>query len=147
VIYLDTSAFLKLYIRESGSSLVQEIIMSQDDPLPLWDLLRAEMTNAFRLKVFWGDLSSAEADRLLSLFEDRLRRGQYFVADVDRDMIMRSFRELSSLTPTTGCRTMDILHIACAIQLAPDSFISFDHRQRKLAESAGLRVLPDTIDT
>lgn len=33
--YLDTRAFLKLYIREPGSWLVREIATSQDDPLPV----------------------------------------------------------------------------------------------------------------
>jgi hypothetical protein len=32
VIYLDTSAFVKLYIREAGSELVEEHVTSQDHP-------------------------------------------------------------------------------------------------------------------
>ena len=38
VIYLDTSALLKLYIHEDHSEAVQEWVVSQDDPLPVWDL-------------------------------------------------------------------------------------------------------------
>lgn len=38
---------------------------------------------------------------------------------------------------------MDILHVACAVQLVPDYFISYDSRQRNLAKHAGLTVLPD----
>lgn len=143
MIYLDTSAFLKLYISEKGSEEVQRIVTAQDDPIPLWDLLQAEMLNALRLKVYWGEIQRDDASRLSRLFDDRLRRGQYFVADVDRVRLSDRFRELCELTPETGCRTMDILHVACATQLAPESFVSFDDRQRDLAIRAGLKVLPE----
>ena len=142
VIYLDTSAFLKLYIREDGSEVVQTIVTSQFDPLPLWDILRAEMLNAFRLKVFWNELDEGEADRLVELFDQRLARGQYFVMDVDRHQLLAGFRRLSEQTPGNGCRTMDILHVACALQLDPVHFVSFDARQRSLAAAAGLSIMP-----
>jgi hypothetical protein len=142
VIYLDTSAFLKLYVRESGSEVVQEIVRAQFDPLPIWDVLRAEVTNALWLNVFWGHIESDEVNRLHTLFNDRLRRGQYFVVDVDRDTMMTTFTRLAQHTPKSGCRTMDILHVACALQLDPDQFVSFDSRQRSLATTAGLSVVP-----
>lgn len=145
MIYLDTSAFLKLYVRETGSDVVQAQVTSQDDPLPVWDLLQAELLNALRLKVFWGDLSAEEVDRLIALFDGRLQSGQYFVPEIDRNALSASFRSLSCETPRTGCRTMDIYHVACALQLEPEGFISFDGRQRALASGAGLRVLPEEL--
>ena len=143
MIYLDTSAFLKLYIREAGSEFVHECIVSQDDPLPVWELLQAELINAVRLKTFWGDIDGRQADRLIDLFDQRLRHGQYFTPEIDRTELMNVFRSLSGETPRTGCRTMDILHVACALQLSPEHFLSFDERQRSLASSAGLSVLPE----
>lgn len=142
MIYLDTSALLKLYIRETASEYVQGQVTSQDDPLPIWELQQAELINALRLKVFWGDLDNQQADRLIVLFDERMKRGQYCFPEIDRDRLMTTFRTLSSETPRTGCRTMDILHVACAVQLAPERFISFDERQKALASSAGLNVLP-----
>lgn len=142
MIYLDTSALLKLYIREQGSEAVQGWIESQDDPLPVWDFQYMELTNALRLKVFWGDIAASQADGLLQMFEQRFRRGQYFYPDVDRARLRDSFVELSRETIRLGCRTMDILHVACALQLAPKSFISFDERQRALAVHARLPLLP-----
>ena len=143
MIYLDTSAFLKLYILEAGSEVVQAYVTSQDDPLPVWDLLQAELINALRLKTFSGDIGDEQANRLIQLYDDRLQRGQYFVPEIDRDGLMKSFRALGRETPRTGCRTMDILHVACALQLATERFISFDERQRTLAAGAGLDVLPE----
>ena len=145
VIYLDTSAFLKLYVREAESATVADLVTSQFDPLPVWDVLRAEITNAIHLKEFWGDLEAEEARELLRLFEDRLARGQYFVPEVDRDRLMTTFVQLAHQTPRFGCRTMDVFHVACAVQLEPTSFVSFDSRQRSLAEHAGMRVQPETF--
>ena len=143
MIYLDTSALLKLYIRESGSEAVQACVASQDDPLPVWELHQAEIINALRLKTFWGDIDNHQADHLIGLFDQRMGRGQYFFPEIDRDGLMTTFRSLSRQTPRIGCRTMDVLHVACALQIEPESFVSFDERQRTLAAEAGLGVLPE----
>lgn len=40
--------------------------------------------------------------------------------------------------PTLGVRTLDSLHVACAMELSAQKFWTFDERQAKLAEAAGL---------
>lgn len=142
MIYLDTSAFLKLYMREAGSDEVNALVTSQDDPLPLWELQHHELLNALRLKVFWREITARQSENLIELLDARLRRGQYFVPEIDRAELSLTFRMLCRETPKTGCRTLDILHVACALQLAPAAFLTFDDRQRQLAARAGLRVLP-----
>lgn len=142
MIYLDTSAFVKLYIRESGSESVQRIIEAQDDPLPVWELLEAEFMNALRLKMFWKELDAESVNRLLHLFVRRRRKGFYFLPEIDRAALMADFRTLSAETPRLGCRTLDILHVACALQVEPTLFLTFDQRQRDLARHAGLDVGP-----
>lgn len=42
-----------------------------------------------------------------------------------------------------GIRTLDVLHVACACELKASAFLSFDERQRKLAERSGILVLTD----
>ena len=145
VIYLDTSALIKLYIREDGSEAVQRLVESQDDPLPIWELQEAELINALRLKVFWGDISDSQADDQIALFDDRKRRGLYHTPLIDRAEVNTTFRRLSRETSRFGCRTMDILHVACALQLSPNAFISFDQPQRSLSEHANLHVEPRII--
>lgn len=142
MIYLDTSAFIKLYFLEQGSEFVQSCVVDQDEPLPVWELLRAEFMNACRLKVFWKDISEPDADRLIASFDDRLKRGQYFVPEIDRSELMEQFRSMSIRTARLGCRTLDILHVACASQLKVDSFVSYDERQRALAKEYGMHILP-----
>ncbi len=142
MIYLDTSAFLKLYILEPGSPEVNSRVVAQDSPLPVWDLLEAEFTNALRLKVFWKEIIPEQADTQIALFHRRKQQGFYHVPEVDRGSLMSRFHELSRVTPRLGCRTLDILHVACATLLAPATFLTFDARQRELARHAGLNA-PD----
>jgi predicted nucleic acid-binding protein len=138
VLYLDTSAFLKLYIREEESGDVQRLVAGQSAPLPVWDGLEMEFTNALWLKVFRQELEEAEATRLLKLFADRRMRGLYFTPELPRARLLERFRDLAKLTPQTGCRTMDILHVAAALEIGIGTFVSFDERQSHLAALAGL---------
>ena len=141
MIYLDTSALVKLYVLEPGSEFVQSCLSGQEDPLPVWEMQEAELTNALHLKVFWKELSAAEADVLIGHFRDRMKRGVYFFPEIDRVELMRAFHRLSRETPNTGCRTMDILHVACALQIQSCQFITFDDRQSALARLAGLTLI------
>lgn len=140
MIYLDTSALVKLYLLEADSHVVQELVTAQDDPLPVWELQEMELTNALRLKVFWGEIPQTDAERQLELFETRKEKGLYYFPDLNRAALFTMFQRLSVHTPELGCRTLDILHVACASLLEPDLFVSFDSRQRQLAQRAGLTV-------
>ena len=140
MLYLDTSALLKLYIRESGSEVVQERIVAQDLPLPVWEIQEMEFVNALRLKVFWNEISAEDVMTQLALFRSRRNRGLYFFPEIQRSNLMHHFQKLSEETPRLGCRTMDILHVACALELKASEFLTFDKRQAALANSAGLTV-------
>jgi len=140
MLYLDTSALLKLYIREQGSEAVQAAVASQDFPLPIWEIQEAELINALRLKAFWNEITPVQAETQIELFQKRRRQGLYFFPDIERPDLMNTFRQLSAETPRLGCRTMDILHVACAIEISATEFLTFDQRQRSLAIHAGLNV-------
>lgn len=40
--------------------------------------------------------------------------------------------------PKLGVRTLDSLHVACALELNAERFWTFDERQAKLAKAVGL---------
>ena len=113
----------------------------QDLPLPVWELQEAELTNALRLKAFWQEITPAQAEAQIALFQDRQRRGLYVFPEIHRSDLMKTFRRLSSGTPRLGCRTMDVFHVACAVEIAATGFMSFDERQREPARHAGLEVV------
>ena len=141
MIYLDTSALVKLYVLEAGSEFVQSCLSEQDDPLPIWELQEAELANALHLKVFRNEWTEAEAELQIEHFHSRKQRGLYVFPEIDRVELIREFHRLSLETPRTGCRTMDILHVACALQIPSCRFLTFDGRQGKLARMAGLEMI------
>jgi predicted nucleic acid-binding protein len=142
MLYLDTSALLKLYIREQGSELVQSRVASQDHPLPIWEIQKAELVNALRLKVFWNEITIDQVETQIALFENRLKRGLYVFPEIDRNSLMKCVYRLGAETPRLGCRTMDIFHVACALEIDASEFMSFDQRQNALATHAGLKLSP-----
>jgi predicted nucleic acid-binding protein len=38
-----------------------------------------------------------------------------------------------------GMRTLDTLHVACALELKAEQFWTFDERQKKLAKTQGMK--------
>ena len=140
MIYLDTSAFIKLYLKEEGSVAVHEAVVSQQEPLPVWSVLELELYNALRFKVFINELTEQEVDGLLSTYRTRKRAGQYHVPLLDPVALHERAIELTLRTPTTGCRSLDILHVAAADLLAAELFVTGDRRQATLGEGEGLPV-------
>ncbi len=46
-----------------------------------------------------------------------------------------------ALLETNPIRALDALHIACALAVEPDVFVSADHRQLAAARKAGLKIV------
>lgn len=141
MIYLDTSALIKLYLIEDGSEAVNQAVLNQDEALPIWELQEAELHNAFRLKVFRGELTEADADQLAQRFQAMKRKRLYYTPDLDRAALIPTFHQFSRHTQTLGCRTLDILHVVCAHLIGADAFISYDNRQCELARTIGIAVV------
>jgi len=57
---------------------------------------------------------------------------------------LRTAAELSrQYTKKLGCRSLDVLHVASALELK--SFVTFDPRQQQLTKNAGLGVVVPQI--
>ena len=119
---------------------MHEAVVSQREPLPVWSVLELELYNALRFKVFIDELTEQEVDGLLSTYRTRKRAGQYHVPLLDPVALHERAIELTLRTPTTGCRSLDILHVAAADLLAAELFVTGDRRQATLGEGEGLPV-------
>jgi predicted nucleic acid-binding protein len=140
LIYLDTSAFIKLFLHEEGSEEVQRLVTAQQNPLPTWNLLELEFFNALRFKVFLGEMTIEETERLISLYIGRKKTGLYYVPLLDPVSLHEMSAQMTRHTPILGCRSLDILHVAAARLIEAESFITADKRQGTLAEGEGLSV-------
>jgi predicted nucleic acid-binding protein len=137
MIYLDTSAFIKLYLLEDGSAEVHGLVVAQAEPLPVWHFLELEFLNALRFKVFLAEMSPDDVERLISLYLDRKRSGQYFAPHLDPIALHELSLRMTVRTPILGCRALDILHVSAARLCDATLFVTADVRQATLAEAEG----------
>ena len=137
MIYLDTSAFIKLYLREKGSEEVNRLVVAQQDPLPVWSLVELEFLNALRFKVFLAELSGDQCKSIAALYLDRKRSRQYFAPHIDPIALHELSIMMTERTPIIGCRALDILHVAASRLCDAAMFITADKRQAALAEAEG----------
>ena len=100
------------------------------------------MTNALMLKVFRKEISRTKAGAALRMIEDDAKHGLLRRLAVDWDTVFQRAAELSLLNSSKlGCRSMDILHISCALVVGYPRFLTLDVRQEVLARQAGLEIL------
>jgi predicted nucleic acid-binding protein len=137
-VYVDTSFVVSLYLTDHHSAAAAQRMASRPRCW-LTPLHRAEWAHAIERHVFQGHLSSREAQQLYADF-DQDRAGGVWVEvnfpelafDVCTQLARRHAARL-------GSRTLDALHVACALELKAESFWTFDQRQAKLARAEGLQ--------
>lgn len=107
---------------------------------------RLEIVNGICLALFRKVITAEAFADALASFDEDLADGRYMEADVLWRATLRRASELSRAhTRTLGCRTLDVLHVATAVQLGLRSFVTFDARQRQLAGAAGLRPITPSV--
>jgi hypothetical protein len=107
----------------------------------LTHLHRVELSAAWHLKVFRGELGRAIVARALDDLEEDVEAGVWVPPEYDLAEVHARAESLArDHAPTLGTRTLDILHVAAAVQLASPRFVTGDRRQAALARAAGLEV-------
>lgn len=140
--YVDPSALLKLYLHEHESAAMCAWRRRNASPLAVTHHGKLEITNALCLAMWRGDLTPAAGKDALASLEEDFSEGRYRRADLLWRAALNRAADLSRRhSPRLGTRTLDVLHVACALELQHRSFLTFDLRQQKLARAAGLRVI------
>ena len=99
---------------------------------------RVEVANAISLHVFRKKLTAQSAKRTWREFQEDIRSNVWMTVDLPVSVWETGINLTRRHTPALGFRTLDLLHVACAIELRADRFWTFDERQKKLAETVGL---------
>lgn len=140
--YYDTGVVLKLYTLERQSDAVRRFVVIAGEPIVFTQLHAAESISALRLKCFRGECAEAESSAAIRDIESDMVSGVLRPKALDWGEAWRRCRALSkSHAAATGCRTLDALHVACALLLEADEFVTTDRRQADLASRAGLSVM------
>ncbi|MEI6071024.1 MAG: type II toxin-antitoxin system VapC family toxin [Verrucomicrobiae bacterium] len=142
-IYFDTSALIKIYVREVNSLTTVEILLAEKSPVPFSHLVELELRTAIRLKRGRGEITAAEQRAVLQALESDLAKGVLARPDYDLDSVYRRAEAISAKHAAgTLARSADIWHVAAALEIGCNAFSSFDGRQRNLAALSKLKLLP-----
>ena len=141
MIYVDTSVIVKLYVKEEFSRKSSDWLKKNNEAIPLTRLHELELINAFHLKQFRAELTPDETRLIMSRLEKHETDGVYYRPQVDWSAVYSHAIDLSkNHTAGIGSRSLDILHVAAALSITADRFLTLDDRQTRLAALAGLRI-------
>lgn len=141
--YPDSSFVFSLISKDSRTPEAAAYMVRAAAPLFFTPLHRTEVRNALRNAAGRREITDEDRRTAFRLIDDDLREGLFVHAPVDWLNVFRSADELSErYAARDGQRTIDLLHVAIALECGAKTFLTFDHRQRKLAQAAGLKVKP-----
>jgi predicted nucleic acid-binding protein len=139
--YLDTSALFSLYVPDPNAISAAAKASIASRPLLCSDFLQFEFNNALALRIFRRELSAPDVKSVLDQFRKDLDTGTLRSAALPSTVFRQALEIASQYTPRHGSRSLDVLHVASALVLGANQFLSFDQRQTELASSVGLAVL------
>jgi len=124
VIYLDSSALMKLVRQESETDALRDWLVSQSElPVITSELGRVEVLRAARRA---GNQALTEARAV--------------IGDVDLVPLDRGVQDLACEIGDPPLRTLEALHLASALLLRDEvtAFVAYDERLATAARAAGL---------
>lgn len=141
--YPDSSFLVSLHRADKNQGAARSYMAAHPRSLIFTPLHRIEVRNAFRNLAARGEVTEAELRTALHQLEQDLHEEILVHTAIPWTNIFRRADELSDAhAGRHGQRTIDLLHVATAIECAATTFLSFDVRQRTLAHAAGLQVKP-----
>lgn len=138
--YADTSFLVSLYVLDANSGRAATRIKSASLPISLTPFNEVEISNAFYSRLFRKEVAPSQIRAAQSLFQEDIENGIFEVRPLSAAVFDRAKRLAEKHTLRLGTRSLDILHVACALVLKADIFYTFDVNQGKLARAEGLVV-------
>jgi predicted nucleic acid-binding protein len=141
-IYFDTGVLVKLYLTEQNSLEATALIQSHGTPICFCGLQQTELRNALYRKCARREMTPLQLKKALKDVRDDLDNVVLKVPEVEwPEVWTKADRLTAQYALTTQCRTLDLLHVAVALQLGMKIFGTTDARQMTLARKAGLKVV------
>jgi predicted nucleic acid-binding protein len=143
----DTSFLCALYRPQVNSPEADRFMNSLSGFLPVSSLILLEFRQSVRLQIHLhgNDRTRGfprhEGEQTLRTLQTDLTASVIANVPVDWTDVHQWAERLSDkYTLTSGHRLADILHVATALHLGADEFLTFDANQKKLAEAECLHV-------
>lgn len=148
--YVDANGLVRYYLHMGRDVLLDALDDAASGParpLPVTDIARLEIRNAFEMMVFQSKTGNAArvTPEIASLAHGdfdadlaagtRLRAHPLSLADIETEFNSLARR----YTAKHGFRTYDLIHVASALKLKCKRFLSFDAKANALAKLVGLK--------
>jgi predicted nucleic acid-binding protein len=142
-LYADSSFIVSLVCKDANSADACAYMARIAESLPLTPLHRIESRNALRNAASRGEVTETDCRSAIRRIDADLREGLLVHTAINWVEVFRRADELSEKhAAKDGQRTIDLLHVAIALECGAKTFLSYDRRQRNLAKAAGLKVHP-----
>ena len=139
-LYLDTSALVKLYVREPESAELSAFVRKLAPPLPFSSLHELELTHALERRREAGAITTIGLNQITGALDKDLTQGVLARPDTEWPGIFA--RAIHLLRQHRGLRSLDALHIGQALESGARWFVTYDKRQGKAASAEGLKLWP-----
>lgn len=141
-VFFDTGLVLKLLVEEPLSPVVRQFLEKRRVAVPFPKLIEVEVENTLQAMLFRADILPAQLLKCRELVDSLVAEGRFLKIPLSLDVIAAEALVLSPVvTAQTGCRTLDLIHVATAKLLGVEEFVSTDNRQLRAAEVCGLKIL------
>ena len=140
--YVDPSALLKLYLHQPESTAMNRWRANAKGALPITHHGRIEVVNGICLAAHRHEISGDALADTLSSFDEDFVDGLYRQTDLLwRATLNRAAGLSRTYSHKLGTRSLDVLHVASALELEMRSFVTYDARQQELARAVGLKTM------
>lgn len=140
-IYADTSFLVSHFVNDGNTDAARVLISRIGQPLMISPLGRLEYRSAMWQRVGRGEFEPSHARRACLQFEEQENLGWFLEGATDAQEVWRCAMVLTEqFTASLKVRSLDIWHVAFALEAGVKRLWTFDHRQEALARAVGLEV-------
>lgn len=140
MIYLDPSVLFSLHFRDANTSAALALVAGASESLLITPLCELETVNAFSLRVFRKEMLPINRENAVRDLEEDIRSGVLNLQPLPESAFTHARTLAESLTPSIGVRAVDLLHVAAALELGAGALYTFDLKQHRTAQAAGLKI-------
>ena len=138
-LYVDSSALVKLYVREAESDSVDAFLRGQMG-LMISELAITEVLSAVARRTREGELTAASANKIRGALLADAESGSFARLQLSAGVHREAERLLFS-TNAVPLRTLDALHLALAFSGSATHVLTFDRQMRDAAAHAGFNLI------
>lgn len=135
--YLDTSALVKLYHRESGTDRVESLFSQADNSLIISELAIVEFYSTVARKLRTGEINPAAYGEVCNNFDDDCEH-RFAVAPLSSTVSRGAKELLQKYAMLKSLRSLDALQLAACAEAHEQGALTFVCADTRLLEIAGL---------